>query len=108
MAGVKLQGEKCCITSCSTFVDCKEQWAIPHLQHLPAPVNYPALPAMPISASSPPPSPPYSMSSALPHCQDVDSLGCESNEREVRSQYWRNDRVLGSWFGVTSGRCMLT
>ncbi|KAK4028323.1 hypothetical protein OUZ56_017603 [Daphnia magna] len=42
------------------------------------------------------------------HCQDVDSLGCESNEREVRSQYWRNDRVLGSWFGVTSGRCMLT
>ncbi|KAK4027939.1 hypothetical protein OUZ56_017079 [Daphnia magna] len=43
-----------------------------------------------------------------PHCQDVYSLGCGSNEREVRSQYWRNDRVLGSWFGVASGRCMLT
>ncbi|KAK4027950.1 hypothetical protein OUZ56_017090 [Daphnia magna] len=74
----------------------------------PAPVNYPALPAMPISASSPLTNPPHSISAALPHCQDVDSLGCESNEREVRSQYWRNDRVLGSWFGVTSGRCTLT
>ncbi|KZS01533.1 Uncharacterized protein APZ42_001775, partial [Daphnia magna] len=32
----------------------------------PAPVNYPVLQAMPISASSLPPSPPYSLGSALP------------------------------------------